>query len=263
MPFFKSNNSELFYEVHGKEQPLLLIAGLASDSQSWQYILKQLSKKYQLIIYDNRGTGRAIGNHKSFTIEEMTDDAIALLDHLQIKKAHVLGHSMGGCIAQTLAVKAPEYIDKLILASTTTFMSNRNKSLFEYLIATWQEGVPQEQWIKNLFYWLFSPNAFKNLKFIDAAVIFTLCYPYPQTLESFKAQVNALIQFDSTDFIKDIKAKTMIMSGENDILVYPEESKKLLGISGNTSFKIIEKAAHSIHAEYPEEFTREVSKFLG
>ena len=142
-------------------------------------------------------------------------------------------------------------------------MSNRNKSLFEYLIATWQERVPQEQWIKNLFYWLFSPHAFKNTKFIDAAVIFTLCYPYPQTLKSFKAQIKALNDFDSTDFIKDIQTETLILSGENDILVYPEESKKLMEMSGNSTFKTVDKAAHSIHAEYPDAFAKVVCEFLG
>ncbi len=263
MPFFNSNNAELYYEVHGKGKPLLLIAGLASDSQSWQYILKQMSEHYQLIIYDNRGTGRAVGQHKRFTIEDMTGDAIALLDHLGIKNAHVLGHSMGGCVAQNMAAKAPELIDKLILVSSTTHMSNRNRSLFEYLISTWQEEIPQEQWIKNLFYWLFSPHAFKNPKFIDAAVIFTLCYPFPQTIDSFKAQVDALIEFDSSEFIKEIKAETMILSGENDILVYSEESKQLLGISGKCEFKTVDKAAHSIHAEYPDEFAKVVSEFLG
>ncbi len=263
MTFFNSDNAELYYEIHGEGQAVLLIAGLASDSQSWQYILNQMSEKYQLIIYDNRGTGRAVLQEHDFSIEDMAEDAIALLDHLGISKTHVVGHSMGGCIAQSIAVKAPDRIEKMVLASTTTRMSNRNRSLFEYLISTWEEGIPQEQWVKNLFYWLFSPDAFKNPNFIDAAVIFTLCYPYPQTLESFKAQIDALNNFDSRSFIKDIHTETLILSGEKDILVYPEESKILLQIPGKSSFSQVENAAHSIHAEFPDEFAKIVMEFLG
>ena len=97
---------------------------------------------------------------------------------------------------------------------------------------------------------------------VDAAIIFALSYPYPQTLEGFKSQVDAISSFYAVDRIENIRHNTLIMSGKEDILITPDESRSLLEISGPTVFKIIENAAHSIHAENPEAFVDAVTEFL-
>ncbi len=263
MSYFENNHAEIYYQVHGKGPVILLIAGLASDSQSWQFILKPMTKNFTVITFDNRGTGRTKIKDHNFSVRDMANDALALLKHLGIEECMVLGHSMGGCIAQDLALLIPEKISKLVLVSTTTKMSDRNKSLFDYFLAEWQSNIPQEQWLRNLFYWLFSPHAFTNKKFLDAAIIYTMCYPYQQTFESFKSQIDALVQYDSTAYVTDIVPETLIVSGTKDILVYPDESEKLKKIAGFKDFKLVKNAGHSIHAEYPDEFVNSVSPFLG
>ena len=262
MPFFNNNNAEIYYDVQGKGPEVLLIAGLASDSQSWQFILKAMIKNFTVITFDNRGTGRTKIKDYRFSIRDMAYDSMALLKHLNIDQCMVIGHSMGGCIAQDLAYLAPEKIRKMVLASTTMKMSDRNKSLFDHFIAEWQSNIPQEQWLRNLFYWLFSPNAFTNKKFLDAAIIYTMCYPYQQTFDSFKSQIEALVNFDSTEYIKEIAPETLVITGAKDILVYPDESEKLKKLSGFSDYKIIKNAGHSIHAEYPEEFVDTITPFL-
>lgn len=262
MPYFKENKTEIYYEVHGKGKPLILIAGLASDSQSWQFILEEISKHFKVIVYDNRGTGRTKVPNLNFTINDFAQDALKLLDFLGIKNAFILGHSMGGCVAQEIAIIAKEKIRKMILVSCTTCMSERNKSLFDFLISSWKNGLSHDMWFRNLFYWLFSPDAFNNDKFLNAAIIYALCYPYPQTAESFKAQVDALVKYDSTNKIKNIRTETLLISGKRDILVYPEECELLKKIPGFNKMILMEKAAHSIHAEYPEEFLKIVLDYL-
>jgi len=262
MAWLNKNHLKLYYETHGKGPAVLMIAGLASDSQSWQFILKKMASRFNVIIYDNRGTGRTQNASYPFLMKDLAQDALDLLDHLGVNQCQIVGHSMGGCIAQELAFMAPEMVNKMVLASTTSIMSDRNKSLFDHFIHGWESGIPQDQWFRELFYWLFSPSAFVNKKFLDAAIIYTMCYPYQQTLESFKSQIEALVQFDSSPFLEKIHTKSLIVSGSKDILVYPDESAKLKSMPGFHDMIILEKAAHSIHAEYPEEFLDCIFPFL-
>jgi len=131
------------------------------------------------------------------------------------------------------------------------------------LYEKWLSGYEMADWFRIMFNWLFTKNALDNDKFMDAAIIFALSYPYPQTLDGFRGQVKALKGFDALKRIGNIMHQTLILSGSEDILITPDESKRLVGIGGATKFKIIEHAAHSIHAEKPEAFSEAVINFLG
>jgi len=130
MPSVRINNIDCYYEIHGKGSPLILIAGLASDSQSWKPILGGLAEYFKVVIFDNRGIGRTQYPRDSFRISALALDTVCLLDALAIKKADILGHSMGGYIAQEIAIEYPERVNRLILASTCAATSRKNKSLF-------------------------------------------------------------------------------------------------------------------------------------
>ncbi|MFO8129058.1 MAG: alpha/beta hydrolase [Bacteroidales bacterium] len=262
MPYLKTREATIYYDVRGEGPWLAMIAGLGSDHQSWQFILKDIQKHFRVLIWDNRGSGRTKAKSASFGMADLSRDCIALLDEMNIEKCFLIGHSMGGGVSQLLALHHPLRIQKMILASATTHMSDRNKSLFDFLITSWKDGLSQEQWLRNLFYWLFSPKAFSNPRFLDAAIISTVCYPYTQSPENFKAQIDALVSFDSGDLIKDIHTPTKLISGSRDILVYPDETEKLKEMPGVEEMAIIPGAGHSIHAEYPGEFVREVLDYF-
>ena len=108
MPSLSVNDIDLHYEVKGNGPPLLLIAGFASDGQSWAPITRTLSERFTLIIPDNRGCGQTALNGAEVTIEAMTADCRALLDRLSIERVDILGHSMGGVIAASLAAQQPD-----------------------------------------------------------------------------------------------------------------------------------------------------------
>ena len=127
MAFLKIGDVHLYYEVHGNGDPLLLIAGLASDSQSWQPIIGELSRHYHVIVLDNRGVGRTSPSEVDTSITLMSDDCIALVNHLGLTSVSILGHSMGGFVAMDCAIRYPDHVDNLILASTVAFTSQRNK----------------------------------------------------------------------------------------------------------------------------------------
>jgi pimeloyl-ACP methyl ester carboxylesterase len=261
MPYFEHNNANIYYELHGAGMPVLLTAGMSSDSKSWQFILNSLSEHYRVILFDNRGCGRTSQNG-SFTLKTIAADACALLDHLHIDKAHLIGHSMGGMIAQELAVAWPERIDKLVLASSSPVLSGNARAILHELSEKWEAGFDMDKWFAIMFRWLFTAKSLENKKFMDAAIIFALSYPYPQTLQGFKGQVEAISSFDLRSETGRIGHDTLIICGDEDILIPPHESRQLLGIKGKTTFAVIEGAAHSIHAEKPQEFAGRVMAFL-
>jgi len=113
MPKLTINDIELYYEVQGDGIPLLLIAGLASDSQSWQPIIGELTSRCQVITVDNRGVGRTSPLDVETSVHTMATDCIALVKHLGLKSLNILGHSMGGFVAQECAIHYPEYVDIL------------------------------------------------------------------------------------------------------------------------------------------------------
>lgn len=262
MSYFKSKEANIYYEVHGKGPVILMIAGMASDCNSWQFILKEMSKNYCLLTFDNRGCGRTESIIQEFNIVDMADDALGLIDHLGHEKVHIISHSMGGMIAQELALKHPDRIEKMVLASTGTRLSPNSKAMLDDLYDKWASGYDMAEWFRILFKGLFSKKALSNKKFMDAAIIFALSYPYAQSLEGFKSQVDALEHFNIGDNIQDINPETLILSGAEDILFTPEESRELLKIKGSC-FRLIESAAHSIHAEHPDLFCEVVLEFLG
>jgi pimeloyl-ACP methyl ester carboxylesterase len=262
MPKVKLKDISLYYDVYGKGNPLLLIAGLGSDNASWLGVVKELSMYFKVIIFDNRGSGRSDVPPGAYTIRNMADDAIKLLDFLQIKQAHIIGHSMGGYIAQELAINYPERLDKLILESTAPVSSKRNNILFEDICSQLKKEGNSEAWIKRWTFWLFSPKLFTNNAFINAFVGNSLQYPYLQKADGFKSQTDAIALFDMRDRIGAIKAKTLILEGKDDILITPEEAEMLAnGIPGSI-YQLLKDVAHCIHIENPKLFTSAVLPFL-
>lgn len=262
MPIFENGNIKTYYELHGSGPALLMIAGMASDSKSWQFILNDLAKHHRVIIFDNRGCGRTLSDGRIFDLKELASDAVALLKFLRYEKVHVVGHSMGGMIAQEMALAYPEKVDRLVLASSSPRFSDKAKGVLDDLYDQWFGGCDMADWFKILFQWLFTKEALNNKNFMNAAIIFALNYPYPQTIEGFREQKDAIEKFDASSRIRKIMHSCLILSGNEDILIPSRESELLLGIGGKTEFKVIEDAAHSIHAEKPEAFVEAVLGFL-
>ena len=115
----KVNDINMYYEIHGEGFPLVMIQGIGQSSLMWPPIfLDEVSKSFKIIIFDNRGAGRTDKPDIEYSIKMFADDTIGLMDALNIERAHVLGYSMGGIIAQELVLNYPKRVEKLVLCST-------------------------------------------------------------------------------------------------------------------------------------------------
>jgi len=262
MPKVKLNDISFYYEVYGDGTPLLLISGLGSDSSSWSGVVKEFASSFQTIVFDNRGAGRSGIMRKPHTIYRMAEDAVRLLDHLKIKRAYVIGHSMGGYIAQDIAINYPGRINKLILEATAAVSSKRNNALFFEFYKKLRKKEDFEDWVRAWAFWSFSPKAFGTGSFVGTFIKKAAEYPYPVNADGFRAQIEAIASFDARAKLGSIKAKTLILAGKDDILITPEEAGILAKNIHKSVFQLLGGVAHSIHIENPKLFISTVSEFL-
>lgn len=261
MPFFSHNDVTLYYEVHGSGPPLVLLAGLASDSQSWLPLLPLLSEHYTVVVLDNRGVGRST-QECSISIPLMVDDTMALIRHLELKKVSLLGHSMGGMVALECALRYPEIVQCLMLAATTARNSNRNNLLFTDWAIAYAAGSNPAAWFRTVFAWIFTERFFDNQPLVDAAVQYLLAYPWPQSAGAFRRQTEAIATFDATALLASVAVPVLVLAGQQDILMPLSAAEQLAEHIPGARLVVVEHAAHSIHTEQPELFFAEIDRYL-
>lgn len=190
MPTVKVNDINMYYEIHGEGEPLVVIWGIGGEISAFVDYMDNLDKSYKLIFFDNRGTGRTDKPDELYSFEIMADDTIDLMDKLDIRSAHVLGISMGSRIALVIAAKYPERVKSLILnvaASRSTCDDPQAARSYEKLYTTMTQ-----------------PGFLKTIG------------GHPPTVESFIRQFEALKNFDGRDMLCKIKAPALIMNSTKD-----------------------------------------------
>jgi 3-oxoadipate enol-lactonase len=260
MPVFNSGNWQLHYQVHGKGQPLLLIAGLTLDSNYWQPYLPELSKENRVIVLDNRDVGKSTGPKKPYTITEMADDVASLLDYLAIEQCHVLGFSMGGFIAQSLALRYFTKVRSLILVATACRPSSRT----QHVIQTWVDlssKIPPELLFQEQASWVFSESFLGHAELYEKALNEFLNFPNKQTPDQFQRQADACKKWDLTKEEGEIIAPTLLIFGTDDRLFTLEETHFLGKLIPRAQIEILQDAAHEVLYEEPETCGRLIAEF--
>lgn len=253
----------LYYEDSGGEgPPLLLLAGLASDEVSWVFQKEAFARKHRLITCDNRGVGRSPKPPGPYSIPDMAEDIIALLDHLALEKVSLLGHSMGGAIAQILAIEHPQRVERLVLACTFSKIEGRSLPVIE----SWADVIKLPSTPRllgcTLFPWLYTDRFFRQEGALEASIAALAAHPYPIEGEFIEAQVAALQGFDSTRLLEKISAPTLVLAAEEDLLVSPASCRSLAAAIPNALFEVLPQTAHSCMLETPDAFNQAVLSFL-
>jgi 3-oxoadipate enol-lactonase len=261
MPKTRIGDIEMYYEVHGTGEPLVLIHGLAVDSSVWINQVSVLSQKYQVIIFDNRGVGQTSDPQDDYSTEMMADDTMALLKFLRIGRAHVLGFSMGGMIAQTIALKYPELVKSLLLTSTAARLSARGKHLIQLWLMLY-EKVPLELWFKDIFPWVYTSEFFENDENVQNILNLAINHPHPQSTHGFAGQVAAVIKHDTSSHINQISVPTLVLVGRDDLLIPTKCSEEIAAKIPHAKLMILERGGHNCWLEFSEKFNQAVMQFL-
>ena len=276
MGLIKINGMNMYYEMKGSGYPFVLIQGLGMDKIGWKWQQDEFSKYYKVVVFDNRGVGRSDKPKGLYTTQQMAEDAKLLMDRLDIDKAHIMGLSMGGMIAQHLAINYPQKVNKLILAVTYAKPSDIVKDILRMgtkLIA----GVEVEDLeqikqidaknieIKTIMEFMLNltlTQQFINENKEEIEEIFNEILSTNPQVEAFLSQVYATQTHDTLDKLNKITSPTLVITGTKDILVPPECSDILAeNIKGSKLIKL-DNAPHALNWENKDEFNRVVLEFL-
>lgn len=253
----------LFYESHGAGEPLILIPGFASGAWSWFRQIEELSKQFRIITFDPRGIANSkISDGAKVSLETIAGDIAALLDELNIEKANVLGASFGGFAAQEFALAFPERMNKLILACTSFGGANHVPPTWEILIAfASTEEMNSSERIRKFMIPAFTPE----FRAENAEIVEKVCKLREQNIvpeNVYLAQLKSATTFDAEKRAADIKAETLVLTGDADVVVPPQNSYNLAEAIPNATLKIIEGGSHMFFIEKADEFNRIVKEFL-
>jgi pimeloyl-ACP methyl ester carboxylesterase len=251
MPFADFGALRLHYEIDGEGPPLVLLAGMMSDSASWGPLVPDLARHFMLIRPDNRTTGRTEPRTAPVTLADWAGDVLRLLDHLGLNRAYVAGHSLGGMIALHLAALAPERVERLALLAAAPLFPRRNYMLFQYFLALRAKGNPPDLWLRGLFPWLFHPRAFDDHATLETMIALSLAYPHAQSREAFAAQIAGYAGAGSALALPQKLPPTLAVLGRDDLLMPQEAARAALGKLGEVEIVEIAAAGHSVHWDAP------------
>jgi len=252
------DGAELSYKVEGAGEDLLLISPLGADSGFWARNAPALSQHFRVITFDNRGSGQSRGELNGLSTEVMARDALALLDHLGVEKAHVAGLALGGLAATQMARLHPERVQSLILASSYAAADDHIAGVTE----KWRT-IAQSRGMEALFDeclpWLFSDDYTRKGSDINQLKTF-----YRLTLQqarAFVAQSLAGVTHDVCNWISKMDVPALILCGTGDRLVRPEHGASLAQSMPNARLVLLDGAPHFFHWECADRFNREVLAF--
>src|SRR5215212_4708076 len=261
MAIAEVNGQRVYYEVHGDGEPLLCVAGITCDTLVWIPQVHAFGAAHRTVIFDNRDAGQSSMADGAYEVADLARDALALADHLELDTFHLLGVSMGGAIAQEVALQAPERVTTLALA--VTFASGG--AYARRLAEVWSARVAQvsrEQHVDELMLLNHSEGFYDHPEMVEFIRTAMLNNPHPQPPEAFARQLAASARHDTRDRLGSLTMPTHVIGGENDILVPVWKSREVASLIPGSKLTLLDGAPHGLSIERADEFNAAVLAFI-
>jgi 3-oxoadipate enol-lactonase len=266
MPKAYVNGINLNYKVQGRGDPLVLIMGYSGDKTGWMFQTRAFKRHFRVVTFDNRGVGKSDKPTGAYSVRMMADDTVGLMEHLGIEKAHILGVSMGGMIAQELAINYPERVTRLVLGCTAAGRSEssgispdfpRALGLGDNFTDDEVRGLPVSKVVDSLLSSAFNKCIYRTLLIALAKIQVRLIGK-----TGLVGQLEAVLGHDTFDRLPVIQASTLVTAGTGDRIIMPSSAEVLAnGIPGARLVKF-EGGSHAFFIEMRGEFNRVVLDFL-
>jgi len=260
MPRMSIGDCSLYVERHGDGFPVLLISGLGGHAAYWQAQVPAFSREFGLVLHDHRGVGQSDHDKISYTVDKMAADVVALMDTLEIPKAHIVGHSTGGAIAQILAIDHPKRVAALVIAASwpkPDAYFRREFMLRKEILA----GLGSTAYVQQASLMLYPPawvaEHNEALRGYEAQMIAS----FPPT-EIMLSRIDALMAFDRTKDLGRIKAPTLIVGAADDLVVPAYHSEALARAIPDAELKMFAAGGHAFTQVKPRDFNQAVLPFL-
>lgn len=254
---------DLYVEEHGDGPPLLLIQGLGYAVWAWERQLSAFAQRHRTVAFDNRGAGRSAKTPGPYSIDRLAEDAASIIEGRGIGRAHVLGLSMGGFVAQTLALRRPELVDRLVLVGTSPGGPSSVEQPRESAGA-WEaaRGLAPEEFARATMPLSFAPGwADEHPDEFEALLAARLAYPTPP--ETWAAQYTACMEFLQLGApVEDIRSPSLVIHGDRDRIVAHENGRLLAQRLPSARLESFDGRGHLLAIEDAPRFNALLLDFL-
>jgi 3-oxoadipate enol-lactonase len=262
MPTVHCNGHELHYAASGSGPALVFLNGLAGDHLYWMGQVRALSPQFRCLALDNRDVGQSSYASGPDTIAELADDVVCLLDTLALSAAHIIGLSLGGMIAQELALRHPRRVLSLCLVDTLARSDawfNATLDAFSFI----RKQVPDSgSFFVALLPWLVSHRFFDEPSRLDWLAALLRGNPFPQRIEGFFRQIEAIRGHDALDRLSAISCPVLVAVGEDDMIAPPRYAGQLASAVQGARLEVLPGVGHAPPIEAPRLFNRLLADFL-
>lgn len=260
MPRISIGECSLYYERQGMGFPVLFITGLGGFASFWADQVAAFAKRFEVVTFDHRGIGQSDPARMGYTVERMAVDAMALLDALEIRRAHIVGHSTGGAVAQVLAIEHPNRLASVVLSATWTKADAYFRRVYALRKEILQRLGPSMylQSATLLWYpsWWIARNN-EHLRHIEAQHLANFAPP-----EIVAARIDAMLAFDRTGELARIKTPALVVGAEDDIVTPAYFSEELARLIPGAEIKLFPRGGHFFNQVRAREFNTAVLPFL-
>lgn len=264
MPFATVNGLRLHYAWHGEEDgtPLVLVMGLGGDSTAWPFQLAAFVPRHRVLVFDNRGAGQSDAPDVAYTTRGMAQDLLGLLDGLGVGRAHLLGLSLGGAIAQEAVLAAPERFASLQLHATWAGPHPYFQALV-HAVRMARREFDREGFYRALSVWLFTPRCFATQPdLVEAIVQQATHHAHPLPLHAYLRQTDAVLGHDARDRLHLIRCPTLVAVGSQDLITPPALADELARRIPGARHAELPGLGHGALWEAPDAFNRLCLDFL-
>jgi pimeloyl-ACP methyl ester carboxylesterase len=262
MPFAELGERRVYYEAHGEGDPVLLVNGLGADHLAWSLQTEAFRERHRVIVFDNPGVGQTEGPPGPYTTELFADVAAGLLGSLGVERAHVVGASMGGAIAQQLALRHSPLVRSLSLHGTW----GRADGHLTAIVRSWQQyaravsllDLCRQCWLWVYTVWWFNDRP-DELERLERQVREA---PHPQSGAAFCDQAEACVTHDVLDRLGEVTVPTLLTVGDRDILTPAHHTYAIKDQIPHARVRVWQKMGHAPFWEVTEEFNRVQLEFM-
>jgi 3-oxoadipate enol-lactonase len=260
LPHAASTGALVYDEVSGEGEPIVLIPGLGMTTAAWEPVCDRLVPSHRVVVVDPRGAGQSDRPDAPYTGEAMSDDLVAVLDDACIERAHLVGHSMGGMIAQEVAIRHADRVRSLILAATYAATDDWSRRVLEVRRMLIERLGLQEQFRMSLLF-VFSPWSFRTRRELIAALEQRLRADPPEP-RAYLRQLDFCVQHDARECLARISVPSLVVSGAGDVLTSAIQGRELSELIPGARHQEHPEASHGLIWEESGSFADLVSAFL-